>query len=341
MRSPKLPEARFIDDKGDTKIVQLVRPYAPLKQGNIAYDPAYHEHKTFCLHCTAPMRVQKGHLSVGGNSGAQTHARFTPVKKHDDGCEDSLKLQRPKRIRIDRKKGYLINVNSRGFSEEFHTAAGAHDVSEKGAILSTHPDLKDREAHTVDGLKGLVEFMKDCDPARLRTAKIVFENKAIDWDDFCVYAAKPDRVAKLLDRAKELPKGKTVLCLMEVFTDKAHYIKPFAKAHERKVRASPLLHDIDRRGAYRDFLPSFFLKEYRNTAVTNAFMQAGGYVVLALFSVNARTGRDRNTKIYLDADIVSGDQVMRHTMKEIFQMSLDAAAAKKAARAKPPVPAPV
>ncbi len=330
-------KARHTDYRGQEKIVQLAN--MPLEKDSVYFSPGIDKGKLCCAYCNVGVHYNRGAPSVAGTSfsGRDPHFVTDKGKKHDEGCLWELRDPSQSIQDIDTSKGYRIHINMRAYHPIFNQASEAYRQNKNGIIKIIDPNLHGMERLVVRSAKDLVHLLLRGEFDRVNDSRIIFQNRIIDWERFCLHYKYPERFVELLDRVQRMLKGEPVpYCLIEIKT-KPHHFRGFEK--DRRIGSEGIwLNEPDYRGARQVIAPSVFINNHTNTGALDSFSYGeGSYFVMGQVRYN-RIEKDDITFHNFNISVTDGTQVIKCDPREIARIGRDNAARRENRSINSPAP---
>jgi hypothetical protein len=316
-------EARAVDPfTGKEAIVQPVG--TPLKPGNRYYG-GHDKGHTYCLHCTSKVSLVEDKPGVSGSSGKGTPSYFKPVRKHDDDCIVPLRPVENRKAPVDRTKGYQINLNTAQFSDVFNQRSGVYSVRRDGSIEKLlDEDMRDRETFVVREVQDLVKFIGKADFGRIRDSRVVFQNNAVDWDEFFIRAGTPSRLKNLVERLEAHKKGtEPLFATLEVTTTAYHNPQPGRGGKVPRAPIDSIEIGRDARGMRAFARIDVYVDERNNSYVRDALLKPDTYLVMGEVR-HKMLEHNNSTTHYLNITVTDSRQVMPVNIANIYAARMQA-----------------
>lgn len=315
-----MDKARYTNDRGDVKTLQIRKSGSSLEEGAEWYGVQGKYHDLFCAHCDAPVHYSQGSQSIAGSSlnGQSPYFATDPKAQHADDCEWGLKKKvNPPRF-VDKTKGYRVHINVQGYSDLFNSASGAYARDAKGRIVAQEKDLKDRERVVIHNVSDFASFLQKKDMDRIAKSRVVFRNQVLDWNDFFFRYGKPSRYKSLAEELSTRSKNtEPRFGLFEVRTIKPDYIIRNG-LYDIACEDVPN-QDICPNGNPYYIRPSISLRKGNDTmAITQFEGFEHRFLVLAHVKAN-RVEEDHRTIDYLNLVVTKSSQIMAADVEEIYK----------------------
>ncbi len=228
---------------------------------------------------------------------------------------------------VDKTKGYQLNINTQNFSELFNVASGVYEVKPNRKTKILDEDLRDRETFVIKSVGDIVKVMERGEFDRLQKSRVVFRNKAVDWQDFFIHYAKEDRYSILLKRLqKRKPGDDQIFCVMEIVTDKMHGA---GFGYRKPVASQRIAIGKNDRGGTIYIAPQVFLNNDSDMYVRDSLLKPGSHLVMGIVRLHTKEG-DRATFHNLSITVTDRAQVMDISIQDIHNEAKQRAARRQA-----------
>lgn len=184
---------------------------------------------------------------------------------------------------LDETKGFRWHIITGGnHVQKFNEVAGVYGRDFKGRFCLKDDDLRDRRILRVHNPEEIFQFMQRRDTPRVTNSRVVFNNRAVNWDDFFLHLEKTERYAALIDNLRNLRKGTpSQAVLMELVVERMPTVLPFSTHFPFRARPIDIGRE-DREGRRHYVVPAIRVVHNHNTHIRDMFIQAGRYFVLGV-----------------------------------------------------------